>query len=842
MNKVTRGGSVRIAKQTSRSRNVLAAPLIVLFMAILSASSIASEEDDFDFDDFFSEIEDEQVESEQIEVSDPQELPADPDVAAPEVEAQNDTALAKEPSKRRLVIEEVVVTAQKRSESIRDVPLSVSVLDGEALRESNIENANDLSLMTPNVKFNVTPSTTFINIRGLGTGENKGFEQSVGLIVDGVYYGRGDYLIGGMLDMQRIEVLRGPQGTLFGKNTIAGALNITTGSPEQELEGDFSMLMGDYDQQRYSAMLTGPITDSLGFRVALSSDVKDGYIYNTEKELYEANLDNIMGRAKLQWDILDTVGLEYSYSKNEVQRQGSGTQLSQTTDDSLALYRQADPETETDDSNFRTSKDYEDEGGTKDIQNHTLNLNWDIGDYSLTSISGTSNLLDDTRFDADFSAIPLLTLDQEINFSQFSEEIRLVSPPGEFEYVVGLYYFESSLKGDAIISSAPDGDAALAASFLGAPGGAGGAIGSISDLIGAGGVEDKSIKEYDQDTTTKAIFGQATWWVNDQLSLLLGYRYGRETKQMDQSLRFQNTGVLFQGFLNESPYDESNTRKEIDRSPKFSIKYDINDEINVYGTYAKGFKSGGFNPEAPNDEVLEYEAEKAVTFELGSKMRLMGGAMTLNLGLFDTTFDNLQVSLFDGTSFFVGNAAAVRTRGLEMDSMILLAENLVFTLSTGYTDARYTTFRDGPCWSDEDGMAGPNPRERDENGSCKQDLTGQVLSRAPKWNGSLGVQYHFGFADWPFRIVTGANVLYQDDYFLTIDIDPIDSQSAYTQYNAQLGLRSLNESWSLMFYGRNLTNEVVRIEAGDLPLFEGDHYSFQDLPRTISAEFRFRWQ
>lgn len=744
-------------------------------------------------------------------------------------------------STSRLVIEEIVVTSQKRSENLRDVPLSVSAVDGETLREMNVESMNDLSLMTPNVKFNVTPTSVSINIRGLGTGESRGFEQSVGIVIDGVYYGRGLYLNGGLLDMQRVEILRGPQGTLFGKNTIAGALNISSGSPEEEFRGDFSILGGDYNQQRYNGMVTGPLSDSLAFRAALTFDQKDGYLRNTEQGIDEADMTNLMARAKLRWDALDTLSVEHSFSINDVERRGSGAQLSAATDESLEIYRRADPETETDDTNFQTSKDSRAEGGNPVITTHTLNMEWEAGDFAVTSITGASRIQERSAIDADYSPQPLIEVRVGETYQQYSQELRLVSPPGDIEYVAGLYYFQSNLDGFFIIESAPEGDAAAAEALTGAPPGSGAFIEAASALSGAGGLADKSIKQFDQDTFTAALFGQATWYATDRLSLILGYRYGRERKDMDQSLEHENSGVLFQQLLNEEPYDVSNSRSETDRSPKFSAKFDITDNINIYGTFARGFKSGGFNTDAPRGDVVSYDAEVASTFEIGSKMRLLGGAMTLNVGLFDTDFDNLQVSLFDGTSIYVGNAAAVRTRGFEMDSMLLLAENLVLTLSAGYTIARYTSFPDGPCWADGDNAAGPNPRERDENGTCFQDLGGQRLARAPEWNGSLGVQYHLGLFDWPIQATLGANLMYQDEYSLSLDLDPIDFQQAFTQVNAQLGLRAEDESWSFTIFGRNLSNESIRIEGGDVPLFEGNHYSVPELPRSLSAELRIMW-
>ncbi|MGH7860265.1 MAG: TonB-dependent receptor domain-containing protein, partial [Candidatus Binatia bacterium] len=150
-------------------------------------------------------------------------------------------------------------------------------------------------------------------------------------------------------------------------------------------------------------------------------------------------------------------------------------------------------------------------------------------------------------------------------------------------------------------------------------------------------------------------------------------------------------------------------------------------------------------------------------------------------------------------------------------------------------------YRDGPCWADGDGAAGPNPREREEDGACFQDLTGETLHRAPDWNASFGFEYRFPVRIGPARLVTGLNVLYQDDTFLNLDLDPVDFQDAFALVNARFGFRGPDDRWSLMLFGRNLTDEVVFLEAADVPLFEGDHFSRQDLPRTLAAELRVRF-
>lgn len=821
--------------------------------AVLCAASITTQvwADEFDF--LFSE---EPAESSESDASEsPQAANVSESGPGPDIESEVAEETSSAPvTTKRAVIEEVIVTSQKRAENIRDVPISVSALDGEALKANNVANMNDLSLYTPNVKFQVTPNSTFINIRGLGTGENRGFEQSVGLVIDGVYYGRGDYMLGGTLDMARIEVLRGPQGTLFGKNTIAGALNIATGQPEDEFSGDVDAMTGDFNHQRYRGAITGPITDTLSWRFAFQEERRDGYIFNTFSDEEHADLNNQMARAKLRWAPSSSFDATLGFDINKLSQKGDGYQISHVVGDHLEVYQQADPEADADGTNFRASSDHPLAGGTRDIAGTTLNMNWDLADYTLTSITGYSGMDVEQNVDADFSAHRFLFLGYEDTYKQFSQELRLTSPPGDVEFVAGLYYFRSDFVVNTSIEEYAEGAPPFLIAFGGAPAGLGAIfappLGTIVGGITGPLVDDASRKFFDQTTTAWSGFGQATWYVTDDLALIGGLRYGVEQKDVTMSLTFDNGGLLFGQILGEEPYDiPHQSREETDFSPKVSAKYDFNDDINMYATYAEGFKSGGFNAQAPTANDIEFEPENATTIELGSKMRLLDGAMTLNVGLFRTNFDNLQVTIFNGTQFVVGNAATAITQGLEFDGMWLPAENLMVTFSGGYTDAFYDSYADGPCWADGDGAAGPNPRERTEdNGTadpsddqCFQDLSGQPLSRAPKWNGSLGFDFGIPVPNVNWRLITGINFLYQSDTFLNLDNDPVDLQRAYTQVNAKIGIAGRDEDWSLTLHGRNLTDEVVFMEAADVPLLEGDHFSRQDLPRTIGAEFRLVW-
>jgi outer membrane receptor protein involved in Fe transport len=328
--------------------------------------------------------------------------------------------------------------------------------------------------------------------------------------------------------------------------------------------------------------------------------------------------------------------------------------------------------------------------------------------------------------------------------------------------------------------------------------------------------------------------------MTDRLALITGLRYTHEKKTGNLSLEFLNTGAAQQAVLGEEEYEAFEQRTEKEWTPKVSLKFDVTDEIMTFFAVAQGFKGGGFNAESPTDQTIQFEPENALTIELGTKMSLFGGAMNLNMGLFNTDFENLQVSVFNGTGFVVGNAANAVTRGFEMDGLWLLGERTTLTFSLGLTDAKYASYTDGPCQAD--GELGERERDTTGDGNCNfQDLTGQTLHRAPKVNGNVGFDYAIPFNNRGMDIVFGGSALYQGDYFLNLDLDPLDAQEAYWQYNARVAARSQDDTWTVSLNARNLSNELVQMEGADVPIFEGDHFSRVDLPRTASVELRMNF-
>ncbi|HCS27807.1 MAG TPA: hypothetical protein DIW43_10150 [Spongiibacteraceae bacterium] len=745
-------------------------------------------------------------------------------------------------------IEEVIVTAQKRAENIRDVPISITALSEDFISDAGITDIGELSQFAPNLVINATPYTGFVAMRGLGSGNNKGFERSVALVIDGVYYGRQDYLFEALTDAQRVEVLRGPQGTLFGKNAIAGALNVTTGIPTNEFTGKVSWLGGDFDRSRLQAAFGGPlIEDKILFRLALEDETQRGVIKNTSADLNRAEFpqvqdiddhmrsrENDIKRLKLLFpSVIEGLDISLTATDTSVFGNSTGTELTVATPETLEVYRRYDPNTEDDKSN-QTSSQNANQDTLREGTSFSLQADYELGDYIFTAVMGTSEFDKVHVLDADFGPSEIVILAGDDEYEQNSIEIRVASPPGTFEYVAGLYYFESDYLGTGTTELEAAQTVEIVAAVRGSPA-------TLNELLNLAvtaplPLDDRlnNFRFFDQQTRSSAIFGQATWNLSEELALIAGSRYSEETKDVHAILTHNNALAerFFAQFLFEEPYNEMRSRKETDFSPKFSVRYEMSEEITFYATWAKAFKAGGFNEAAVGESNLEFEPENAETYEAGTKMRLLNGAATLNIGLFNTEFDNLQVSLFNGTNFSVGNAASATSRGVEIESQLLPAPWLALNLSLAYLDSRYDEFPDAQCIATSTETA------------C--DLSGERLTRAPEWEATLVQRWNLsrlipGLDNLPFSVGLGLDATFRDLQFFSTDLDPIDSQGATTEVNANLRVSGLDDNWSVTLLARNITRRVIQAHGQDVPLQPGSHFGTMNALDRYFVEFLLRW-
>ncbi|MEN8721610.1 MAG: TonB-dependent receptor [Alphaproteobacteria bacterium] len=749
------------------------------------------------------------------------------------------------------MLDEIVVVAQKRAEDAQDVPLSITALGGEDLKENNVNDVGALASFVPNMEVIVTPTINLISMRGLGSGYNKGFEQSVATLVDEVYYGRASYLSNGLLDLEVVEVLRGPQGTLFGKNSVAGALHFRTASPDYDWGVSGDVLYGERNELRVGGTLTGPIIeDRIAFRVAVQKHDRDGDMYNVTRDKYERNINNRNARAKLLFDVTDNLSLTWSASVATVDQDGPGYELVKipsgpdgATPFMLEIMQTFEPQTNangTDERVYSNAKGFV----TREAYDSVLNAVLDIGEFTVTSITAVGQLDEDARFDADFSPIPFLELQNDEDYEFLSQELRVTSPLGDLEYVAGLHFFYNSMFNKQQLPVFLMADGPLAQVLDITVPGAGASLlpllNPLLDPLGGPQEAERRIQTLDQESYSYAAFGQATWHVTETFAATVGARLTYEEKSVTAAARYigllatpLGEGVIFPAVQSGAEtFTVERSRDELDISPKASvswtpeIEWGIVDDFMLYGTAAVGYKGGGFSDAALNPEQLEFEEENSLTLEAGFKSTLLDGAGRANITYFHTTFDDLQVSSFNGVSFVTSNAASAVSQGVEFEFQFVPIWGLFIGVSGAYINASFDEFKSAPC-----------PAEKDtDSGVC--DLSGRPLSSAPKWNGTVSVNYDRQLFNMPFRVLAGVSAQLKTFEYFNTDLDPFNSRDASAYWRGRIGIKDVDDVWSFIIHGDNLSNIEDFVFTNDLPVFTGTHFGERMPLRSIAGEFR----
>ena len=820
------------------------------------------------------------------------------------------------------MLEEVIVTAQKRAESLQDVPISVSAIQGEKIKDAGIPNMAALADYVPNLHIADAPVNTNIYMRGVGSGNNRGFEQSVGMYVDGVYMGRGRQYRAAFLDVERVEVLRGPQGTLFGRNTVAGAINITSASARagDELNGEIAASFEENGGQVYEGFVGGGLGDNFGARVAFKYRETDGYIDNVFLGEDEGAIEDTSYRVSLDWTPTDTLGVNFKYSNSDYERTGTatGTQVYLNAAEreanvpnrsAFASTAYAIMDTYYPDFGQRATKDftvYKDNGygqskadgfgigknpdsSDNDLDNAVLTVNWDIGELTLTSISGYSAYEYVDGADVDWLPLQFISRDDDQEFTQYSQEFRITSPGGEFfDYVAGAYYDTSDLEfdGRVVIDTNFDG---LFPQF-------------ISDTQTGGTVPPELLPQnllavstggaysanqiarnhiYKLDSESWALFAQGTFNLTDAFRVTVGVRYTEETKDVksNQFLSDSNTGLsnpsdnYFLGLIqaqsfNTYTYAYKEDRDTDDLLPSVNVQWDVFDDTMLYASFSQGFKSGGFSaaddgepggvalgtlPCAPAvgagglvvpgdcydatqpNEDFEFDDETVDAYEIGGKHTLLDGGMTVNWAFFYTEYEALQTAIFKGVGFSVKNAANSEVYGLEVDTLWQATDNLRIGANFAWLDATYKDFEDGPCTAiqlDADPLCGTPA------GSTGNDLSDQNTLYASDWSAAAYADYIFPMNNG-MEIFLGGDVNYRDDFNSAGDNDPLDVVEAYTKVNLRIGLRG--DAWEVMAYGRNVFDEAAQQQRYDTPVLAGSHSNYLDEGAVYGGRVKYNF-
>ncbi|MCR9104143.1 MAG: TonB-dependent receptor [Gammaproteobacteria bacterium] len=715
-------------------------------------------------------------------------------------------------------LEEVIVTATKRTESLQDVAMSVSAFSEQTIQQANINNADDLAILAPSLTIttNTQPNTAAFRIRGIGTSQTDiALEPSVGIFVDDVYLNRSGLGMADLTDIERIEILNGPQGTLYGKNTNAGAISIITKAPNlDEYEAYLESTLGDYGLQKHVAVASGPMTDNLAFRLSGSIHERDGYLENngTGDDMNGTDDWNVVG--KLIYVPIEDLSI--SFKGTYVDRNPSCCAPDAIAGESVneQLVAEGLQPDKNDPFDYETAVSIE-QGFESEFYSFELVADYEREWGSFKSITAYSDNKSGVSFDPDRSQLDVMSyVDAYGEGDTFSQEFRVAFDANDkFQHMLGFFYYESTTQGgngipfvflgeDFLIQGNQQEDflATLPAplSFLAQPG-------------------DNLRAESSIDTTNVAIFGQSTWSITNAWQVTGGLRWTDEEKNADLFTEINSTApsqaLTGQSFLSSisTPIDESFTRSTDDINWLITTSYDALDDTMLYATVATGSKSGGFNTVNGTAEEREFEDEETISYEAGIKSTLLESRLRINAAIFYTEISEYQFQqqLETGIGTRVSNEAEVETQGLDLEIQALPLQNLTLGASLLYMDKYEIT-------------SGPNE--------------GDDLPYTAEYSYSLNATFFLPLADGAIYMRTDYS--YMDDHANSASGNLRDDQfDDREDLNAKLGWR--NENWNISVWGKNLTDdEYVSFTATTFPVTSTDAFWLAP-PRTWGATARY---
>lgn len=720
-------------------------------------------------------------------------------------------------------LEQVVVTAERRATTLQQTPISIAAFSAESMQLKGIETVEDVASFTPNLDIkgsrgtgNVSPT---YQIRGLSGGGGATGERSAAMYIDGVYMPRTSGPFMNVLDIERIEVLRGPQGTLYGRNTIGGAINIITRKPDGGTGGYVGVDVGDYGTVNLRGAATAPLLDdTLSGRIAFVSRQRDGLYDNLATGEEGNNVDTQGFRGSLRYTPTDRTQVDFS--ADWIRAEQDGVLKSVIVDEPGTLYILKDffrvtfPGQEDDIRSSRAGLH-----GAQGVEQYGATLTIEHGFPAMDLVSITGYRTEDSHHAEDNDRAPERSghVGSTQDTSSFSQELRLVSTTdGAWDWTAGVYWFHES--GDRVQWRYSD--------FFG-PGG----------LLGPGSPEmQDSTTTFAQgiETDSFAVFGQATYAFTDRLSATLGGRYTEETKDYDiDAFAVPNDpgGDDWSLFIPQGPFAVSDSETWSEFTPKVSLQYSLSDRVNSYVSYAEGFKSGGYNggPDTAAS-VVPFEPEHAKTYELGLKGRLFDDQMSVNLAAFFTDFTDLQLQGFDPVtgSPITNNAAAAEISGVELEIFGVLAQGFHYNIGASWLDHQFKDYFIEVF--DPSIVGGPPFRVVDKEG----DRIGLV----PDYNYHIGLAYEWAMGGG-HSITLGGDLAAADK---TITVFNTLWSDAYEVFDVRLAWDS-PDNWSAELWVRNAFDEVYYRGGGPVPDLnpEVSRLGLVAEPRIVGVSFDYRF-
>lgn len=737
-------------------------------------------------------------------------------------------------------IETIVVTARHRLEKSQDVPVSMKVIDGQMQSELNLNSLNDLTQTEPSIHVGNSGRNSDMYIRGIGSGNNPSFDQSVGMFIDGIYHGRSRVSASTFLDLDRLELLKGPQSTFFGNSAIAGALNIVTRKPTTETDASvrafYSPRAGKYTMEANGG---GAITDTIAARGTLIVDGMKGWLENVNLGTDAPKEDNIAGRMSFLYkpskDFNATLKIEASNNKS------SGEQMQVDNCPPPPPFKAAGfCSAALSLGNFpvgmsgnRVSLNSGQEIKL-DTREAVLTLNYNQSGYTFTSITGFYKYNFNLNLDIDATPLTLFTVQPPERYRQLSQEFRVASPINQpIEYLAGVYYQSDTLSLlqdmhfnflSPIIKSAPP--------FAG-----------LIPFLPLGQVISSTTKE-----DIASFFGAISWNATDRLKLTGELRGSQIKKDFNGSEYFGTATKDYGGTTTQLPasvlpllnplglgltHTLSASRTDDAWMPSAKIQYKLAPASMAYASYSRGIKAGGFNgvDTSGRADRLPFGTENVDAFEFGLKNKW--DRVLLNVSLFRSDYTGLQVAknfITPAGAFvsLVANAASAVSQGVELEGQWAVTPNFRLVAEATYLDAHYKNYQEATA-----------TQLQTLSGQKIQNLSGRPTQFAPEWSGTVTGSYKTRIAN-NYKMTTALSAHFSTSYFLTNPDDDTVKQGNYTRLDGRITLESHDGRWAFDLIGQNLTDKTILISGSSLVNSLGSVELMKQMPRSIGVQVRYR--
>lgn len=713
------------------------------------------------------------------------------------------------------VVEDIVVTASKRETNLQSTALAVSAVDGETLAEQQVTGIDGLAQMMPNVNFGQTTGNARIAVRGVGFDNlSVGNEGRVAFHVDGVYVSRPAGALSTLYDIERVEVLRGPQGTLYGRNATGGAVNVIPNGPTREAEGYLNATFGNYNLRRFEGALSGPLSDSVSARIAFQTADRDGYGRNITNGLDIDDLSTRAVRGALRFDLSPAADLTLSADYMEQDDHAYGFVLmgpGSLPDSGLGLPGAplkgvlqggavaADPRDSAADIGPFNNREFWGVGAE---------LNLDFGGVDFTSVTGYRSSSWRLTSDLDATSARMTYYEQLEDSEQVSQEFRLSRDWGGGDWMLGAYYFQEELFGGTLIPFDPS------------------VLTPIPPLPPLTSLRQGFFGLGYIDTEAAAVFGHVRFQLSDAWALRVGGRYSEETKDIDEVNKI-DPATPWPPYAPVFPPTPPGVHQTTSASwsgftPSLTLEYQPHDDLFLYASYSEGFKSGGFNlgnAQPPFDE------EEITAYEIGLRADWMNGRLRTNATGFFYEYSNLQVSKINGPVVTIENAAEANLYGAEFEITALPTANLRIDANIALLESEYENYTSAdPARA----LLGPI------------DLSGNQLYQAPGYTVNLAVSYDIPTSVGDFTLRAEGRWIDQV-YFTPFNLEHV-SQPAHEVFNAFLLYDAPSGAWNASLFVRNIADDrsissaLVGSGLVGFPLV-GSY----DPPRTYGVQLGYRF-